>query len=198
MVSSTEGTAIVASASEGRLQAIRDSAKELRHLADRMDALVAVAEKLPASPARDFALLDTAEGALDVQHKLLTGMLGTLQPAVQGWLSSMGIQNVKVSGLATVYLSTTYWARKPEEAKDAPDYWPAACRAMKRAGWGDLVETRFNMTSTSARVRELIRAHEVEHPDIVLDVEGLRGLLPRTLQRHLSVYPDTKAKARAK
>ncbi len=59
-----------------------------------------------------------------------------------------GIQNARVNGL-TVYVHRQLWA----SAVDGN--YEAACQALRDSGYGEFIQTRFNINQVSAIAREL-------------------------------------------
>ena len=91
----------------------------------------------------------------EIEHEL-----GLLQDEILEEMVQEGVSQARVDtdeGRFTLYPYATLWGK----AKDG-DY-DKACRWLKRVGWGDLVEKKFNVHKMSAVLREL-NANETPYP----------------------------------
>ena len=82
--------------------------------------------------------------------------------------------DTKNYGRVTVYLERKIWAKCVE------GNWPRAVEALKDAGLGDYVETKYNTSTFSAYLRELDRAGQLLPEPLIGAIEPEARLSVRT------------------
>lgn len=92
-------------------------------------------------------LLDDANNTV----KKLKAEYDGLEPVLRDQFAQSGQQSASIDGV-TVYLARETWANAVRNG-DAPD-WATSCEALKAAGYGAVVDERFNVQTVSAIVRE--------------------------------------------
>lgn len=123
---------------------------------------------------KEYATLTAAKRAHKAELEVIQDRLDELEQRIFDEMVQDGVSTTRVEvpdGTFTLYPYSRLWAR----AKDG-DY-EAACRWLKRIGWGDLVEKKFNTNKMSATMRELVAN---EHP------------FPKGYQKYLEVTEDFK------
>jgi hypothetical protein len=66
----------------------------------------------------------------------------------------------------TIFIGSRIWATPVAEGEKAnDDEYEQACAALEAAGWGDYVQTRFNVISLSSAVKEAVDNGEIVIPD---------------------------------
>lgn len=105
---------------------------------------------------RLYAELDQKRLRLKKEAESLDAQLAPLEEAILEEIAQEGMAQVKIEtpefGRVTVYLERKIWA------KCVDGDWARAVDALRDAGLGDYVETKYNTSSFSAYLRELDKA----------------------------------------
>lgn len=133
-----------------------------------------------ASTLDQYVDLTARKRDLETQVNILKKQLAPLEAQLVEELAQEGLRSKTTSGGTTVYLIRKIYARAGEAGK------PAACKALRAAGLGDLVEESFNTNTLSAHFRQQAKAFIEEHGHGA----SLDQLLPEPLRGAIHLTED--------
>lgn len=139
----------------------------------------------PPAPLDEFVALTARKRELETQINLIKKQLAPLEAQLVEDLAAEGLRSKTTSDGTAVYLIRKIYARAGDAGK------PAACKALRKVGLGDLVEESFNTNTLSAHFRALAKDYIAEHGhgaslDELLD-EPLRGVIHLTEDHKLGL-----------
>jgi hypothetical protein len=118
---------------------------------------------------REYAQLDAkrkkAEGDIDT----IKAKMAQLEPHLMENLIAEGIDRLPLTKLGTVFVHTRAFAAVPKGRK------PDAIKALRKAGYGDIIKDDYNANTLSALVREIIKNHKAKLDEEAILQEGPEG-----------------------
>ena len=105
---------------------------------------------------REFINLKSRKKLLKLDLKTVEAGIERLEPIIHEAMINQGVTSITVDG-KPVFLKTMVWVSPSRLDGDDDDMaYARACRALREAGLGDLVKTRFNISTVSSYIRELL------------------------------------------
>lgn len=107
--------------------------------------------------AKDYAELTLEKRRLEAEANELSKQCAELEEQLLEQFSEDGVQNLKLDGIGTLYISSKLWAGaakvEDEQGNEISDK-QVTCDALKAAGLGVFVSEGFNVQTLSAWLRE--------------------------------------------
>ena len=135
---------------------------------------------ITATPLEQYVDLVARKRDLESEVNLIKKQLAPLEAQLIDDLAEEGLRSKTTAGGVTVYLNRKIYARAGELGK------PAACKALREVGLGDLVEESFNTNTLSAHFRQIAKDYIAEHGHGAT----LDDLLPEPLRGAIHLSED--------
>jgi hypothetical protein len=136
----------------------------------------------------NFAMLDTQISEMEAQLKEKQAARRVLQDQILRAFENSGVDSIKFLG-HSIYTFSQFWAKVKDEGTPRP----LLVAALKKHGFKEYVKEDFNVSSVSARIRELDKQYREMHKKS--DKEGrkpyqLADYLPKGLVAVMKCEPD--------